>query len=547
MQVEHLDNHTARLTVDVPEARFTAAMQRAAKRIGGKVNIPGFRKGKAPFAVVVSYVGQQAVMDEALEDLGNEIYRESLQEAALEPYGMGSLEDVKTEPSLQLVFSVPKAPEVALGDYREVRHAYTPPTVTDEQVQEALEALRDRHAEETEVARPAEMGDVLVVDIQGQVIHQHAPDHDDAAGETDAESATDESAEGAAATLSAEEGDAEHDHAAAEDGEDDPDHDHTEPFIDEKDFDLLLSTDAKREFMPGFTEKALGATIGETRTVSLAYPADYEDKRLAAHTFEITFTVKSVKGRTLPDLTDDFAKLATNGEIETVADLTARLRSDLEAKATQEVNEQYSDAVFQKVVEGAQVKYPEAMVEDYIDDILNEVSENLRQRGLTLDILKQVQGKDDEALRADYREMAINRLTRSLVMQTLISAERVNVSAADLDAHIETLLTTLGGSDDSQRETFRKMLNAENNRRDIGVRLVMDRLKDRLVAIGRGENPPIESADLAMPVADQQISLTGSLAAAEAAEGEAAAAVTESSASETAAEPTAESKPEGDA
>ncbi len=528
MQVEHLDNHTARLTVDVPEARFTAAMQRAAKRIGGKVNIPGFRKGKAPFAVVVSYVGQQAVMDEALEDLGNEIYRESLQEAALEPYGMGSLEDVKTEPSLQLVFSVPKAPEVTLGEYREVRLEYTAPTVTDEQVQEALEALRDRHAEETEVARPAEMGDVLVVDIQGQVIHQHAPDHADAAGETDAELATDESADG----------EAEHDPAAAEDSEADPDHDHTEPFIDEKDFDVILSTDAKREFMPGFTEKALGATIGETRTVSLAYPADYEDKRLAAHTFEITFTVKAVKGRTLPDLTDDFAKLATNGEIETVADLTARLRSDLEAKATQEVNEQYSDAIFQKVVEGAQVKYPEAMVEDYIDDILNEVSENLRQRGLTLDILKQVQGKDDAALRADYREMAINRLTRSLVMQTLISAERVNVSAADLDAHIETLLTTLGGSDDSQRETFRKMLNAENNRRDIGVRLVMDRLKDRLVAIGRGENPPIASADLAMPVADQQLSLTGSLAAADA-----AAAVTESSAPE----PTVEPKSEGDA
>ncbi|MCE7946979.1 MAG: trigger factor [Chloroflexi bacterium CFX4] len=532
MQVEHLENHTARLTVDVPEARFTAAMQRAAKRIGGKVNIPGFRKGKAPFAVVVSYVGQQAVMDEALEDLGNEIYRESLQEAALEPYGMGSLEDVKTEPSLQLVFSVPKAPEVDLGAYRDVRHDYTAPTVTDEQVQEALESLRDRHAEETDVERPAEMGDVLVVDIQGQVIHQHEHEEDEA---------DEESAEGAAATLSEDDAAAEHDH------EDDDDHDHTETFIDEKDFDLLLTTDAKREFMPGFTEKVLGVTTGETRTVSLVYPADYEDKRLAAHTFEITFTVKLVKGRTLPELTDDFAKLATNGEIENVADLTARLRSDLEAKATQEVNEQYSDAVFQKVVEGAQVKYPEAMVEDYIDDILNEVSENLRQRGLTLDILKQVQGKDDEALRADYREMAINRLTRSLVMQTLISAERVNVSAADLDAHIETLLTTLGGSDDSQRDTFRKMLNAENNRRDIGVRLVMDRLKERLVAIGRGENPPIESAGLEMPVADQQISLTGMLAAAEVAEGEAVAEVTESSAPDTASEPTSEPKAEGDA
>lgn len=115
MQIEHLENHTARLTVDVPEERFAAAMQRAAKRLAAKVNIPGFRKGKAPFAVVVNYVGQQAVMDEALEDLGNEIYRESLQAANLQPYTTGSLEDVKTEPSLQLIFSVPKAPEVDLA------------------------------------------------------------------------------------------------------------------------------------------------------------------------------------------------------------------------------------------------------------------------------------------------------------------------------------------------------------------------------------------------------------------------------------------------
>lgn len=484
MQIEHLENHTARLTVDVPEERFAAAMQRAAKRLANKVNIPGFRKGKAPFAVVVNYVGQQAVMDEALEDLGNEIYRESLQTANLQPYTTGSLEDVKTEPSLQLIFSVPKAPEVDLGDYRQVRHEYAPPVITDEQVQEALGALRERHAEETVVERPAQLGDVLIVDIRGEMTHQHG------------EEAAETSAEPPAEPKTAEE--------------------QPETFIDETDFSILLSTDPKREFMPAFTEQALGVSAGETRTVTLAYPADYENARLAGHTFTITFSVKQIKARQLPELDDAFAKRVSNESLQSLAELTERVRADLEANAKRKADEAYSDIIFQKIVEGATVRYPEAMLEDYIDDVLNELSENLRQRGLSLEMLKQVQGKDDAALRAEYRETALNRLKRSLVMQTLISAEQISVSAAELDAHIEAMLDSIGGVDADQAQTFRRMFKAEANRRDVGLRLVMDRLKERLVAIGRGEAP--DRADLSMPVAAEQISLSSALAEAESAE-----------------------------
>lgn len=192
------------------------------------------------------------------------------------------------------------------------------------------------------------------------------------------------------------------------------------------------------------------------------------------------------------------------------------MRADLEANAKREADEAYSDLIFQKIVEGATVRYPEAMLEDYIDDVLNELSENLRQRGLSLEMLKQVQGKDDAALRAEYRETALNRLKRSLVMQTLISAEQINVSAAELDAHIEAMLDSIGGVDADQAQTFRRMFKAEANRRDVGLRLVMDRLKERLVAIGRGEAPDL--ADLSMPVAAEQISLSSALAEAESAE-----------------------------
>jgi trigger factor len=500
MRVEHLENHTARLIVDVPEERLNAAMQRAAKRIAAKVNIPGFRKGKAPFGVVVNYVGRQAVMGEALEDLGNEIYRESLQAAALKPYTAGSLEDIKTEPTLQLVFSVPKAPEVDLGDYRQVRHEYTPPVITDEQVQEALESLRERYAEETEVDRPAEMGDLIKVDIRGEAIHQRGQAQPDATAEAQpAEMAEKQASEAEAKREGA------------------------ETFIEKTDFEILLTADPKREFMPNFAEQALGVKAGEARTISLSYPADHENPRVAGRTFNITFTVKQVKARRLPELDDEFAKRASDGRAETLADLTARLRADLEADAKREADEAYSDLIFQKIVEGATVRYPEAMVEDYIDDILEELSQNLKQRGLSLAMLKEVQKKDDAALRAEYREAAINRLKRSLVLQALIAAEKISVSAAELDAQIESMLSSVGGMSAEQAETFRRMFRAEANRRDIGLRMVMDRLKERLIAIGRGE-----IAELNMPVAETQIEIPQSEVRAESSELPAASEMSDS-------------------
>lgn len=480
MQVEHLDNHTARLTVEVPQDRLNAAMQRAAKRIAAKVNIPGFRKGKAPYAVVVNYVGQQAVMDEALEDLGNELYRESLKAAALEPYTTGSLEDIKTEPTLQLVFSVPKAPEVDLGNYRQVRHEYILPVITEEQVQELLEELRERHAEEIQVERPAELGDVITVDILGKAAHPQAEKQVDAAAEAAPEQ-----------------------EAASE----------PETFIKETDFRILLSTNPKHEFMPSFTEKALGVVVGETRTVTLAYPEDHKDAHLAGHTFDVTFTVKQIKARQLPELDDAFAKRASNNSLQTLADLQARLRSNLESEAKQKVDELYADLILEKIVEGASIRYPEAMVEDYLDDVLKELEDNLRQRGLSLSTLMQVQGKDKAALRAEYRETAINRLKRNLVMQALIRAERISVSADELDAHIDEMLDSIGGVDAKQAETFRRMFRSEANRRNVGLRLVLDRLKERLIAIGRGEAPELAAVDLSMPVAEQQI-LLGSQGAA---------------------------------
>ena len=131
VQTEHLENHTARITVDVDAEQINQAMRQAARQIAKKARIPGFRPGKAPFNVIVTMFGYEYVLGEALEKIGNDIYREALETSGVEPYAPGNLEKMD-EGGQKLTFIVPKQPEVELGDYREVRIEHEPIEVTDE-------------------------------------------------------------------------------------------------------------------------------------------------------------------------------------------------------------------------------------------------------------------------------------------------------------------------------------------------------------------------------------------------------------------------------
>jgi trigger factor len=161
VQTEHLENHTARITVEVDAEQINQAMRQAARQIAKKARIPGFRPGKAPFNVIVTMFGYDYVLGEALENVGNDIYRQALEESQIEPYAPGSLE--KTEAGGQkLTFIVPKRPTVDLGDYREVRVEHEPIEVTDAMLNRAIERMRQDEALVEEVERPARLGDQVL-------------------------------------------------------------------------------------------------------------------------------------------------------------------------------------------------------------------------------------------------------------------------------------------------------------------------------------------------------------------------------------------------
>jgi trigger factor len=462
VHVEHLENHRLRLTVDVAQDRMNAAMEKAAAKIGRQINIPGFRKGKAPFKVILRYVGQQALMEEALEDLGNVVYGDALRETNVAPYAPGTMENVNPEP-LQFVYTLPKQPEAQIGDYRNVRIPYEVATVGDTEVDAELERLRNQFATTETVARPTEMGDMMKVKINGMMTHDHDHDHDHEDGETH-------------------EGDEAHEH------------DHSdaplvaEPFIDEDDFQISLQTEGENSFLPGFAKEVVGLSVGDSKTVTMVYPEDYEDSEVAGHTFTVDLTVKEVQARNLPALDDAFALKASKDAIATLADYRADVQKRLQEAAITEANQKYSDKMLDSIVAISQVAYPEEAVGDYVDNILQSMDNNLRQQNLSLSQLMTFQGKTVDDLRKDYRPAGIERLKRSVVIRHLLDYEGLMVTPEEIDAQLDEMAGQIS-KDASQVKAFREMLNRDQTKQSIAYDMMISRLGKQLLAIGKGENP----------------------------------------------------------
>jgi trigger factor len=167
---QDLENRQVELQIEVAPDQLQSAMHAAARRLSRGTKIPGFRPGKAPYEVIVGKFGEEVIFEEALERLGQEIYRDALEEAEIEPYAPGSLEEVIREDPLKLRYTVPLAPDVDLGEYREIRIPFEEAEVTDEAYEDAIEEIRQRQALIEPVERPAEETDLVIIDLSGELL-----------------------------------------------------------------------------------------------------------------------------------------------------------------------------------------------------------------------------------------------------------------------------------------------------------------------------------------------------------------------------------------
>lgn len=433
IQTENLQDRQVQLTVEVPADRIGPAMRSAARRLGKNTKIPGFRPGKVPYEVLVGRFGEEAVFEEALDSLGQEVYSQALEESKLDPIAPGTLNEVVSRDPLVLRYNVPLTPEVDLGKYRKLRLDFEPAQVTDEALEEVLENLRQRRALIEPADRPSRMGDVLVLDVDGELEQADDPKE---------------------RTILKEEG-------------------------------ISLLLDAENDWpAPGIAEQLAGMAAGDERSVDHTFAEDYATEDLRGKTAQFRFRCKEVKSRLVPEWTDDLAR--GMGEYEDLLDLRLKVRESLKEQAEQEAKERYADQAVQALTDQAKISYPPVLLHQEIDELIDDLERSLRGQKISMEAYLKAEGKTMEQLHEDLRPRAERRLKRALVIGKLVEVEDLETSDEEVQKRIDLLVESV----QDKTGGLRKALEQPSSRHRIGNDVLVEKAVERLSAIARGEKIP---------------------------------------------------------
>lgn len=428
---EPRENRQLALTIEVEPERVEAALTKAVRHVANKYTIPGFRKGKAPRHVVEQMFGKEALFQEALDDLGQAVYAEALEQEKIEPYGPGQLEDVQRDP-LVLKMLIPLAPEVEVGDYRSLRVPFEAPGVDDDEINHQIEHLRERHVmiEPAPEDAGVDWGHLATLEIQSTI-------------------------EG-------------------------------EPFISRNNAGIVVEKeqlDHRIQVLPGFEEQIIGMKPGEQKTFSLPIPDEDNFGERRGKTAEFNVTLKETKLRTLPDADDALAQ--TVGDFETIDALRDAIHKDIADAKMREADSKYIDQVIDKLLEMSRIEFPNIMVEEELDAMIERTEQRLKDQGLGFEQYLKMLSKTRDEYRQEMRPTADGRIRRGLLLSKLVELESLDVDQADVDKEIESTSAAYG----ERAKEVRSVLSSEKNVRSIRLELLTQKVLDRLKAIARDEAP----------------------------------------------------------
>ena len=386
---ENGDNRQVVLTIEVPEEEWSKAIEAAVKRIANQVNIRGFRRGKAPRRIVEREVGLQAILDEAYEKMGPKAFNEAMEQEKLELATYPQFERVTVEEGKPLIFkaTVTPKPEVTLGEYKGLKVEKAAEEVTEAQVDEHINKMRERQAKLVDAPEGAAVakGDLVTLDFKGFV-----------------------------------------DGEAFEGGEG-------------KDYPLQIGSGS---FIPGFEDQLVGAKAGETCEVKVTFPADYHEKKLAGKDAVFQCTVHTIRHKELPALDDAFVEKVS--VFHTVEELKKDVREKMEKAAAQKAENDRRVAAIDKAAENITVDIPPVMIEERITQMLRELAMRLEQQGMKFEQYLQYSGSDIAKLREEYRETAAKNVRTDLMLEAVAKAEGIKVEPADLDMEVAMMAQMYG-------------------------------------------------------------------------------------------------------
>ncbi|MBI2958025.1 MAG: trigger factor [Chloroflexi bacterium] len=392
---EKAENSQVVLDVEMEPAEVEKYMEIAYRHVVQRTSVPGFRKGKAPRAILERHVGRGVLLEDAVEHLIPEACEKAIEEQKIEAIARPRYELVSVEP-VHFKATVPTRPTITLCDHRALRVQAEAVNVTEEQVNEVVEQLRQQQAVFTPVERPVRYNDIITMTIAGCVGERQIVSEKDA------------------------------------------------PYRVMKDFDMPL---------PGFPEKLEGAVKGEQREFSLVFPKEHPAGEFRGQACDFKVTVTEVKEQELPELDDAFAK-SLGMNVETVEALKDKVKSDLQRRAEANEKSKYEDAALDRLVECAQMDYPPVLLEDEIDRLVMREEENAKRQGKKLKDLLRAANKTEEQMREQLKPVAEKRLRRSLALGKLAEMEKIEAKGEEVSADIERLTRDAGDKKEEMTKFF---------------------------------------------------------------------------------------------
>jgi len=378
--IEKQPENIVKVDIEVPAKDAVNYYNNAAKRLAQYVNIPGFRKGKAPRNIVEQNIGEERIKHEALEGALPKIFSEVIKENDFDVVAQPYVEsyDYKIGEDLRIVAKLELRPEVTLGEYKgltiEVEEYKTP----EDALQKSIDSLLEQHATTVVVTdRKTLNTDTIVFDFEG-FSNGEKIEHGDA-----------------------------------------------------KNYTLDL---AHSSFIPGFAEQLADRTLGEEFEINVTFPEEYHAENLAGKDAVFKVKVKEIKKRELPELDDDFASEVS--EFDTMDEFRADVRKKLEEAAENKAKVETENAVIDKVIENAEFDLPDAMVETQIDNSVRDFAQRLSYQGMNLDMYMQYTGMTMDALRAQFAEQAKKQLSGSLVLEAIQKAEGIEAGPEEVELEL---------------------------------------------------------------------------------------------------------------
>lgn len=420
VQVEKLENNMAKLTIEVAAEEFVAATAKAYHKNKNQISVQGFRKGKAPQAIIEKLYGASIFYEDAANDLIPGAYEAAAKESGLDITSYPSIDVVQVEKGKPFIFTAEVAlrPDVELGEYKGVEIEKVSAEVTEEDIEAEIKKVQEQNAREVTVDRPAENGDTVMIDYEGFV---------------DGELFEGGSAEG---------------------------------------YGLVLGSGS---FIPGFEDQLIGASAGADVDVHVTFPEAYHADDLAGKEALFKVKVHEVKTKDYPIVDDEFAQDVS--DFDTLEEYKEDLKKTLAEKKAQEAKAEKQQKVMDVVVGNAKMDIPEAMVRKSTDDMMNQYAQELGAQGLSMDVYFKYTGMTPQQLAEQLKPQALANIKNRLVLDAIVAAENIEITDEEIEAEIQRLAESWN----MEADKVRSYMDVDLMRNDMSAQKALEMITDAAV------------------------------------------------------------------